>query len=62
MSERGERVENKPNGIRGCKNAKVEQVIVTLALSGSGTSEDPYKLVKQYWTFDGKLLFELPAD
>lgn len=52
----------KLNGIRGCKNAKVEQVIVTLALSGSGTSEDPYKLVKQYWTFDGKLLFELPAD
>lgn len=44
--------------LRGCKSAKIEQVIITIALKGSGTEDDPYREVAQYWTLDGKLLCE----
>ena len=44
--------------LRGCDSAKIEQVIVTKALKGSGTENDPYREVVQYWSLDGKLLFE----
>lgn len=44
---------------RGCDSAKIEQVIVTKALKGSGTENDPMREVVQYWTLDGKLLCEL---
>lgn len=44
--------------LRGCDSAKIEQVIVTRALKGSGTENDPYREVVQYWSFDGELLFE----
>ena len=43
---------------RGCDNARVEQVIVTRALKGAGTEDDPCREVIQYWTLDGKLLCE----
>lgn len=43
---------------RGCDSARVEQVIVTSALKGAGTENDPCREVIQYWTFDGKLLCE----
>ena len=43
---------------RGCDSAKIEQVIVTRALKGSGTENDPIREVVQYWTLDGKLLCE----
>lgn len=41
---------------RGTDSARVVQVIVTEALKGAGTLEDPVKIVRQYWDFDGKLL------
>lgn len=43
---------------RGCDSARVEQVIVTRALKGAGTEDDPCREVIQYWTLDGKLLCE----
>jgi hypothetical protein len=56
----GERnVEKKITAIpRGCDSARVEQVIVTRALKGAGTENDPCREVIQYWTLDGKLLCE----
>ena len=41
---------------RGCDNARVEQVIVTRALKGAGTEDDPCREVIQYWTLDGELI------
>lgn len=43
---------------RGCDSAKVISVIVTRALKGSGTENDPVREVIQYWDFDGNLLAE----
>lgn len=41
-NERCEKVEQKITAIpRGCDNARVEQVIVTRALKGAGTEDDP---------------------
>lgn len=40
-------------------SAKVISVIKTTSTRGKGTSADPGRIVTQYWTFDGKLLFEL---
>lgn len=54
--ERSISMENIP--LRGCDGAKIEQVIVTRALKGSGTESDPYREVTQYWTLDGEFLFE----
>ena len=47
---------------RGYDSARVEQVIVTRALKGAGTENDPYREVTQYWSLTGKLLFELTDD
>lgn len=47
---------------RGCDSARIEQVIVTRALKGAGTENDPYREVTQYWSLTGKLLFELTDD
>ena len=43
---------------RGTDSAKVVAVIVTEALRGLGTEEDPVRIVKQYWNFEGELLAE----
>ena len=43
---------------RGCDSAKVISVIVTRALKGLGTENDPVREVIQYWDFDGNLLAE----
>jgi len=43
---------------RGTDSAKVVPVIVTEALRGIGTENDPVRIVKQYWSFDGELLAE----
>lgn len=43
---------------RGTDSAKVIRVIETKAMKGSGTGDDPVKIVTQYWNFDGKLLAE----
>ena len=42
--------------LRGCVSARVEQVIVTRALKGAGTENDPCREVIQYWTLDGELI------
>jgi hypothetical protein len=40
-------------------NAEVIQVIRTeLERRGTGAEGDPYRRIEQYWTLDGKLLFE----
>lgn len=41
---------------RGTDSARVIQVIETTALLGTGTIDDPCKIVKQYWSVDGELL------
>lgn len=48
--------ENKAARPRGTDSAKVIQVIVTEALEGSGTQEDPCFIQKKYWSLDGELL------
>lgn len=41
-------------------NARVIKVIVTeLEQRGDGTTADPYRRVRQYWSLDGKLLAEV---
>lgn len=40
--------------------ARVIQVIETsLFRQGKGTEDDPHRIVKQYWSFDGELLCEI---
>lgn len=41
---------------RGTDSAKVIQVIVTEALEGVGSENDPCKIQKRYWSLDGELL------
>ncbi len=46
-------------GPRGVESVKVMLVIETEAVRGSGlTPEQIARMVKQYWTLDGKLLAE----
>lgn len=41
------------------KEVEVVQVVrTTLAPRGRGTDDDPYRRLLQYWSFDGRLLFE----
>jgi len=41
------------------KNAKIVQVIeTTIEVRGIGHTEEPWRIVTQYWSFDGKLLAE----
>lgn len=49
---------NKPGIARpdGTRSAEVIQVIVTKALEGSGTEEDPCRIQTRYWSLDGTLL------
>lgn len=42
---------------RGTDNAKIVQLIRTVAPMGAGTETDPVRCVYQYWSLDGKLLF-----
>ena len=49
-------VDKKTARPRGTDSARVIQVIVTEAIAGYGTEEDPVRVVKQYWSFDGELL------
>jgi len=39
--------------------AKVVELIVTESGRGIGTAADPCRVVTQYWTFDGALVFEI---
>lgn len=41
---------------RGTDNAKIIPVIVTEAIEGIGTNDDPVYMKKQYWDLDGNLL------
>ena len=41
---------------RGTDSAKVIQVIVTEALEGWGTKDDPCRTQRKYWSLDGELL------
>ena len=41
---------------RGTDSAKVIQVIVTEALEGAGTEDDPCRIQKRYWSLEGELL------
>lgn len=41
---------------RGTDSAKVIRVIVTEALEGYGTDDDPCFMQKRYWGLDGELL------
>lgn len=44
--------------LHGCRCKRAEQVtlIKTVTLVGSGTEEDLFRDVEQYWTLDGKLV------
>lgn len=48
--------ENRTARPRGADSAKVISVVVTEAIAGRGTDEDPVRTVKQYWSFEGDLL------
>ena len=48
IKERGDSVEN----------VKVVSVIQAVTKKGSGTENDPYREVVQYWTLNGELLSE----
>lgn len=43
---------------RGTDSARIITVIETTALRGRGTEDDKCRLVRQYWSLDGKLLGE----
>lgn len=43
---------------RGTDSAKVIQVIETQSLVGTGLSDDPVRVLTQYWDFDGNKLAE----
>lgn len=43
---------------RGTDKAKVMKVIRTESLIGRGTSEDPVRIIYQYWDFKGNMLAE----
>jgi len=51
-------LEEKNNTVRprGTDSARVIRVVETSSITGRGTFEDPVKKVRQYWSFDGKLL------
>ena len=51
-----EKVMKKAARPRGTDSAKVVTIIETKALVGRGTSDDPVKLITQYWDFDGNFL------
>ena len=56
-NEGDEKVEQKITAIQeGVTVLGVEQVIVTRALKGAGTEDDPCREVIQYWTLDGELI------
>ena len=40
------------------ESVKLVAVIQTITQKGSGTENDPYREVVQYWTLDGELLCE----
>lgn len=47
---------------RGTDSAKIIKVIETKSLRGKGTPDDPCRIVRQYWSFNGKLLAENDPD
>ena len=49
---------NREIAIRGTDAARVVTLIRTTALKGKGIPEDPYREVHQYWTLEGRFLFE----
>lgn len=40
-------------------SAKVIRVIETKSTRGNGTSANPSRVITQYWSLDGELLFEI---
>jgi len=54
--------EQKPVRPRGTDGARVVQVIETHSLKGLGTTEDPVRVLVQYWDFGGCLLAESDID
>lgn len=51
--------QNKKVRPRGTDAAKVIQVILTEALEGSGTKDDPLHIQRRLWSLDGMLLAEI---
>lgn len=43
---------------KGTQSAKVIEVIETKSVIGSGIASDPYRIIIQYWDFNGDLLAE----
>lgn len=41
------------NDIEG---VEVKQVVEIKSIIGSGTKDDPIRIIAEYWSFDGKLL------
>ena len=52
------RVNNRSARPRGTDLSRVIQVIETLSLRGRGTEEDKCRMVRQYWSLEGKMLAE----
>ncbi|WP_069997776.1 carboxypeptidase [Cellulosilyticum sp. I15G10I2] len=43
---------------KGTDSVRVLQVIETRSCRGKGIEEDPYRVVIQYWDFEGNMLAE----
>ncbi len=44
-------------------NARIEQVIITnLTKRGNGTEKNPWRLIQEIWTLDGKKIAEVDPD
>lgn len=43
---------------RGCDSARVIAVIETESARGSGSTDQPTRIVKEYWSLDGEKLAE----
>ena len=55
-------IENLKIEMSGMDSAQIVQLIHTnLTRRGDGTEKDPCRIVEQYWTLDGQLLFEIDA-
>ncbi len=47
--------------LRDLKSVKVISFIEIESAVGKGTKEDPVRIAKQYWDFDGNLIFVVDA-
>lgn len=48
-----------PRRFRGTDSATIVELIETVTIQGNGTKSNPFSIVKQYWSLDGKRLWAI---